>query len=180
MSGSTSNSHIEPFIDVVDDLFLFQHVDQPKRFRQNVLPSLLDLIFTSELDMINNLSYLPPLGNSDHICIKFNLVCYAEEKKSKYNLKVANYDLIKETLSNVDWISLLSPLDTDDAWSLFKSIFQNIIDDCIPTYIPREKKNIYTNSEVFTLKKRKTNYGRSTFQLTLLVTYQILSQQIIN
>jgi len=28
---------------------------------------------------------------------------------------------------------------------LFKFIFQNIIDDCVPTYIPKEKKNIYTN-----------------------------------
>jgi len=70
-------------------------------------------------------------------------------------LKAANFDLMKETLSNMDWLSLLSPHNTDDAWSLFNSIFQNIIDDCIPTYIPREKKNVYANSEVFTLKKKK-------------------------
>ena len=34
LSGSTNNCHIEPFLDVVDDLFLFQHVCQPTRFRQ--------------------------------------------------------------------------------------------------------------------------------------------------
>ena len=40
--------------------------------------------------MLNTLSYLPPLENSGHICIEFNLVCYAEQKKSnnvKYNLQ---------------------------------------------------------------------------------------------
>ena len=30
--------------------------------------------------MINNLSYLPPLGNSDHICIQFDILCYSEPK----------------------------------------------------------------------------------------------------
>ena len=117
--------------------------------------------------MINNLSYLPPLGNSDHICIEFNLVCYSEQKKSdnvKYNIRAANFDLMRQSLSNVDWASLLNPL-IDNAWSLFKSIFQNIIDDCIPTYKPREKKNLYTNSDVFTLKKKK-NKLRKKYLLT--------------
>ena len=62
---------------------------------------------------------------------------------------------MRQSLSNVDWASLLNPLDIDNAWSLFKLIFQNIIDDCIPTYKPREKKNLCTNSDVFTLKKKK-------------------------
>jgi len=59
----------------------------------------------------------------------------------------------------VDWVSLLSPLNTNDAWSLFKSIFQKVIDDNIldniPTYKPRDKKNVLIKSEVFTLKKMK-------------------------
>ena len=108
--------------------------------------------------MIDNLLYLPPLGNSDHICMEFNLMCYAEQKKSdnvKYNIRAANFDMMRETLSNVDWVSLLSPLNTYDAWSLFKSIFQKVIDDNIPMYKPRDKKNVHINSEVFILKKMK-------------------------
>jgi len=96
---------------VVDDLFLFQRVNQSAQFRENDSPSLLDLIFTKKPDMINNLSYLPPLVNSDHICIKFNLVCYAKQKKSnivKHNLKAANFDLMKEKLRL--GISFRSPL----------------------------------------------------------------------
>jgi len=79
-----NNSHVESFLDTVDDLFLFLHVCQPARFRSDEAPSLLDLVFTNDQEMISNLScmYLPPLGNSDHICIEFNLVCYSELKKS--------------------------------------------------------------------------------------------------
>ena len=33
LSGTTNNSHIEPFLDVVDDLSLFQHITAPTRFR---------------------------------------------------------------------------------------------------------------------------------------------------
>ena len=57
--------------------------------------NLLDLIFTNESDMIDNLLYLPPLGNSDHICMEFNLMCYAEQKKLdnfKYNIRAVNFD----------------------------------------------------------------------------------------
>jgi len=64
-------------------------------------------------------------------------------------LRTANIDLMKETLSNVDWVSILDPLDATGAWLLFKSIFQDTNDRCVPTYRPRERKNLYCNSEVF-------------------------------
>ena len=111
LSGSTSNSHIEAFVDVVDDLFLFQHVCKPTRFRLNESPSLLYFIFTNESDMINNLLYLPPLGNSDHICMEFNLMCYTEQKKSddvKYNIRAANYDILWWERLLIMWTGYLS------------------------------------------------------------------------
>ena len=66
-SGTGDNCRIEPFLDTIDDLFLFQHINEPTRYREEETPSLLDLVFTNEQDMISNLVYLPPLGNSDHI-----------------------------------------------------------------------------------------------------------------
>ena len=87
-SCSTTNSHIIPFLDSVDDLFLFQHVDKPTRIRQGDSPSLLNLVLTSKENIATNLLYLPPMGNSDHICIQFDLLCYLEPKKTdnlKYN-----------------------------------------------------------------------------------------------
>ena len=87
---------------------------------------MLVFVFTNEQDMINSISYLPPLGNSDHIGIEFELICYAELRKSenlKYNIRAANTELMKQALSDVDWESILETLDTDGAWMLFKNIF---------------------------------------------------------
>ena len=74
-------------------------------------------------------------------------MCYAEQKKSdnvKYNIRAANFDMMRETLSKVDWVSLLSPLNTNDAWSLFK-FFQKVIDDNIPMHVQakRQEKCVY-------------------------------------
>ena len=66
-------------------MFLFQHVTEPTRYRSCDTPSLLDLVFTNELDMISNISYFPPLGNSDHVCIVFDMVCYTQCKETSGN-----------------------------------------------------------------------------------------------
>ena len=57
LSGTTNNCHIEPFLDAIDDLFLFQHITEPTTFRQDKIPSLLDLIFTNKQDIITYHTY---------------------------------------------------------------------------------------------------------------------------
>ena len=57
---------------------------------------------------------------------------------------------MKKALGDVDWVSILNTLDTNDAWLLFKTIhFQDIIDKYIPIYKQREKKSLHFNFEVF-------------------------------
>jgi len=69
--------------------------------------------------MIGKLSYFPPLDNSDHICIQFDLLCYSAHKKAAwYNTR-----------------AILDPLDAIDTWLLFESIFQDTIDRCVPILI---------------------------------------------
>ena len=80
--------------------------------------------------MITNLSYFSPLGNSDHICIQFDLVCYSEPKRMdnfKYNTIAANIDLMKHILGDIDFVSLLNLLDINDSWLQFKFIFQGTL-----------------------------------------------------
>jgi len=75
--------------------------------------------------MVANLSHLPSLGNSDHICLQFDVLCYSEYNVSdnlRYNIGAANVDMMKEALGNIDWESILDPLDINDAWLLFRSI----------------------------------------------------------
>jgi len=63
---------------------------------------------------------------------------------------------MKQTLGDVDWVSLLYPLDMNDAWLHFIAIFQDALDTCVSTYNyePKEKKSSYNNSKALCLKKR--------------------------
>ena len=52
------------FLNVVQDCLLFQHITCPTRYRDGVLPSVLDLVLSNEEGMISNLKYLPCLAVS--------------------------------------------------------------------------------------------------------------------
>ena len=65
-------------LSVAKNCYLYQHVKEPTRFR-NEEASILDLIFTKEED-IRNIEVLQPLGRSDHGVVIADFVC---EWKSK-------------------------------------------------------------------------------------------------
>ncbi len=50
------------FFDAVNDMYLVQHIDFPTRFRHGQEPSTLDLIFTNEEYMIDNIESVAPFG----------------------------------------------------------------------------------------------------------------------
>ena len=64
---TSNNSTVQLFVDTVQDLFMFQHISEPTRYRGEETPNLLDLVFTDDKNMVDNLTYLPGLGNSDHL-----------------------------------------------------------------------------------------------------------------
>ena len=110
--------------------------------------------------MVANLSYLPPLAT-----FVYNSMCYVTQSSYnvsdniQYNVGAANIDMMKEALGNIDWESILDLLDSimmlDYSWLFLKCIMQDLIDKHFPTYRPKERKHLYTTSEVFTLKKKK-------------------------
>lgn len=57
-------------------------------------PNLLELVLTNELDMVDEVSYLSLLGNSDHQVLVFDLACNMDWSKpvDKHNFSKGNYD----------------------------------------------------------------------------------------
>ena len=90
------------FLNEVEDLGIFQHIRRSTRYRgqQN---SCLDLVFTNEENMVNEVTELPPLGKSDHICQQWSLiVCETLFKNTntlKHNYKKANWAEIKKDIA---------------------------------------------------------------------------------
>ena len=68
------------FLNACEDAFLTQHVTKPTRHRHGQTFSILDLIFTSDPNMIedSNITHLSPLGSSDHEVLLWNVIkfCY--------------------------------------------------------------------------------------------------------
>ena len=60
------------FLNCINSCFLYQHVLEPTRFREDQEPSTLGLILTNEEGMISNLNYDPGLGASDHCLLAAN------------------------------------------------------------------------------------------------------------
>ena len=70
----------------------------------NQIPTLLDLIFTSGNQGINNMSILSPLGKSYHNVITFHdqLEC-VKSSKVDCNYHKTNYTAMKRKFNNIDW-----------------------------------------------------------------------------
>ena len=54
------------FMETMDDMYLFQHVHYPARFREGCAPSRFDLVFTKDENEIDEIDIAEPLGESDH------------------------------------------------------------------------------------------------------------------
>ena len=105
IATDSEHSESDQFIECTRNCFLIQHVDKPTRYRGDQRPSQLDLVLTTEESVIKNLSYLAPLGNSDHCILTFDYTCKTEILKSKtrkYKYDKGDYSGVSEVLTNVD------------------------------------------------------------------------------
>lgn len=53
--------------------FLIQYVRVPTRIRDNDTPSMLDPIFNEDPNVISDVAFNSPIGNSDHVCSYFKV-----------------------------------------------------------------------------------------------------------
>ena len=95
--------YLVDFINTLQECFLYQHVTEPTHHRENTTSYLLDLVLSSEEVMVKELSYHPPLGESDHVVLKFELTLgqVKQETPQSRNIYIANYDYIKSELNEM-------------------------------------------------------------------------------
>ena len=113
----------QAFLDTVQDCFLTQHVRQPTRG-----DNILDLIFSSEEKMVEEVRILPPLANSDHNAISFRMkieatVSTAPDNESQ-DFNGADWGKIRRGLSDVKWNDLLT-VDVQQNIDTFTQVLQD-------------------------------------------------------
>ena len=91
------------FLNTIEDLSLSQHATKPTRIRGEQR-SCLNIIFTDEENMVEEVEELPPIGKSDHVCQKWQLivdeVVFRNTAVLRRNFRRANWDKIKDDLRN--------------------------------------------------------------------------------
>ena len=147
------------FLDCVQDCFLHQHITEPTRYREGQTPSTLDLVMTNEEGMIANLTYLPGIGLSDHICLMFDLRTYTEKMPdtARYRYHRGDYDGINQELNSIDWDSQLADKNTEESWAYFADTFNNSMRKFIPKGHRKKvkKKKLWMTKDATRQQKKK-------------------------
>ena len=100
-----------------------QQVTQPTRGT-----AVLDLVITSEPDMVDELLVFEGLGLATIVC-SYGAASLAKKRlteRIKLNYRKANLDKIKSTLSSSDWDRLLEG-KIETAWNKFKNLILSLI-----------------------------------------------------
>ena len=139
--------HQTVFINALQDCYMYQHVTEPTRHRPNESPNLLDLILSSDESLIRDLKYLPPLGESDHICIRFNVLCgkakAIEAETAGRNVFKADYEAIIDELNRYDWVNLFNSTFVED-YNHFFNILEKIMMKFTLLRTPKKRRRICT------------------------------------
>ena len=125
----SSGPHGRDFLEVVSDGFFTQHVLFPTRDN-----NCLDLVFSTDENMVKNVASGGKVGSSDHDLISFDLCCFSNfqgSNRTVLDFSKADFDRARELL-NRDWTNCLSLLGPAEAWSFFRDVVTNTTKLCIP------------------------------------------------
>lgn len=115
------------FSDTIINSGLDQLVDQPTRFRGSQTPSLLDLLLTTDSNLVQGISYLPPIGISDHATLKITLqISYTVVQDCSYFEKI-DYNILTNNLSEVCW-ETIEDINLEGVWNKFLNILNKAVE----------------------------------------------------
>ena len=154
------------FIECIRDCYFFQHVTEPTRQRGTDTPSTLDLIFTNEEHMIDDVCIEAPLGNSDHAILKFEFKCRMEEKPPliKTMFEKGDYNKFMNIINDIPWEAEMKkyPEDINKRWDFFKTKFLETESLCVPKKGFTLEVNYQRNFHATLIEKLSGNWKEKT------------------
>ena len=149
-SGSIADQR---FLDIVQDNFLSQHVVDPTR-GQNVL----DLVISSEPDLITECIVEGKIGSTDHNTVIFSAAIKQrnlnERSFSRRNFWKMDVGSLLSDLKGYDWNSLLIG-DAEQQWNMLMGTLNNLISKHVPFVERRKRKYPWIAKQVLRACKDK-------------------------
>ncbi|KAJ3617273.1 hypothetical protein MTP99_007367 [Tenebrio molitor] len=108
---------------------LSQMILHRTRYRASQNPSLLDLLLTTDPQLISSVNIGPPVGISDHATVEctVQIIDYCFPKIEKKNIRVFNYDHLNTYLNNFHWSPFYLLDDPDEVWESLVGILNTAI-----------------------------------------------------
>jgi len=150
---SLDGSH--PFLKCINNCFLIQCVESSTREK-----NVLDLVFTSEENMIENLTVGEPFGTSDHQIIRWTFVAckpnfdQTEKFKTLDYFKV-DYNKIREEAKLINWDEIVTGKDVATDYIGFKLAMESMIDKWVPFKKAKNGKCKWANNAVKKSRRAK-------------------------
>ena len=146
-------------IDFADESFLTQWVTEPTRGN-----NILDLVFTTEDDLVSGLTVDEPLGSSDHKLIRFSLrvpkIRVKTQKISRPNFRRADFNGLREAVCEIhlEWEQ-----SVDESWCSFRDNFmtqQAKFVPCKKVGSTSSQPKWFTREIAAAIRKRKFAYQK--------------------
>ena len=144
-SQTGEESQASVFLEFVRDSFLYQHVKSPTHCRGTQNPTLIDLIFSSEINMVQNIRHLPPIGKSHHQSLYFDFVCssidHRKSDEKRYNFRKADFQGMRSYISELDLANKIIELPVEDSWNVLKDSISESVEKHVPQIRPKSKSS---------------------------------------
>lgn len=165
------------FLECTRDCFLWQHVTKPthKRGQQNA--NILDLVFTNEQNMVDNIEHCAPLGKSHHDILIWKLNCYTTKKSSIreiYNYRRGDFDLLRRLVAEEN-MGDIGELPVQEAWVRFLHVVHTCVTRSVPTVKldpSRTKKPAWIEEDVLRKIKEKNKAYKQYRRTSSLTDYK--------
>ena len=97
--------------------------------------NILDLVISSEEDLVSKLRIRPAIGGSDHSSIEFilNLELPGREQPN-LGLDYRKADTIGKELGEIDWNERFRVMDADEMWMEFVMVMEQLKDKYVPRF----------------------------------------------
>ena len=97
--------------------------------------NVLDIVLSSQKELVDNVKIHEPLDNSDHIQIHFDINVKSESKNKKMyrrNFHKGKYKDMRKYLAKLDWNNMLMNKTAIECWNILKYEIESIIDKFVP------------------------------------------------
>ena len=117
-----------------------QWVRLPTRCRGDDTPARLDLVFTKDVKLEDEVEHVCPLGRSDHDVLKFSLdvekdaEINKEYMEDRLNYARADYDGLRKFFGEVDWFTMYNEKNIQMKYDQFMEVYNRAVEKFVPYY----------------------------------------------